>query len=155
QVCPTGPSHQDLTGLYLLFETNPVTMMPSYAHLLEWPGATSPEVLYAVWEKAPGGNRAASLAQQLLHSPDQRAKATPALITALDLRSATSCDDYLNVLPAVQRHGDQRCSATLRALKHRDGCGDDGRQDCFACLRESTLLDDALKAIESRPAPQL
>ena len=44
--------------------------------------------------------------------------------------------------------------ATVRALEHRDGCGDDGRQDCFACLRESTLLDDALKAIEGRPAPR-
>ena len=98
--------------------------------------------------------RAASLAQQLLHSEDQRAKATPALLTALDLRSATSCEDYLRVLPAVQKNGDQRCSATLRALRHKDGCGDDGKQDCFACLREGTLLDDALTAIEGRPAPQ-
>jgi hypothetical protein len=90
-----------------------------------------------------------------MHSADQRTKATPALRTALDLRSATSCDDYLRVLPAVQRDGDQRCSATLRALKHTDGCGDDGQQDCFACLRDGTGLDDALKAIEGRAAPQL
>lgn len=151
---PSGLATPDLTGRFLSFATNPETMLPAFAHLLEWPGATGPDVLYAVWEKAPGGNRAASLAQQLLHSADQRAKATPALSTALDLRSATSCDDYLRVLPAVQRSGDQRCSATLRALEHRDGCGDDGRQDCFACLRESTLLDDALKAIEGRPAPR-
>jgi hypothetical protein len=112
-------------------------------------------VLYAVWEKAPGGNRAASLAQQLLHSADQRSKATPALVTAIDLRSATTCEDYLRLLPAVQRDGDQRCSATLRALKHTDGCGDDGQQDCFACLRDGTLLDDALTAIEGRVPPQL
>jgi hypothetical protein len=152
---PSGLSTPNLVARFLSFATSPETMLPAFAHLLGWPGTTGPDVLYAVWEKAPGGSRAASLAQQLLHSADQRAKATPALVTALDLRSATSCEDYLRVLPAVQRDGDQRCSATLRALKHRDGCGDDGQKDCFACLRDSSALDDALKAIEGRAAPQL
>lgn len=152
---PSGLATPNLAGRFLNFATSPETMLPAFAHLLGWPGSTGPDVLYAVWEKAPGGNRAASLAQQLLHSADQRAKATPALVTAIDLRSATTCEDYLRVLPAVQRDGDQRCSATLRALKHTDGCGDDGQKDCFACLRESSVLDDALKAIEGRAAPQL
>jgi hypothetical protein len=152
---PGGLNTPNLTARFLTFATSPETMLAAFAHLLDWPGSTGPDVLYAVWEKAPGGNRAASLAQQLLHSADQRSKATPALLTALDLRSATSCEDYLRVLPAVQRDGDQRCSATLRALKHEDGCGDDGQQDCFACLRDSPLLDTALTAIEGRVAPQL
>jgi hypothetical protein len=152
---PGGMSTPNLTTRFLNYATSPETMLAAFSHLISWPGTTGPDVLYAVWEKAPGGNRAASLAQQLLHSPDQRAKATPALITALDLRSATSCEDYLRVLPAVQRDGDQRCSATLRALKHTDGCGDDGQQDCFACLREGSLLEDALTAIEGRVPPQL
>jgi hypothetical protein len=152
---PGGLQAANLTTRFLSYATAPETMLPAFAHLLAWPGNVGPDVLYAVWEKAPGGNRAASLAQQLLHSADQRAKATPALITALDLRSATSCEDYLRVLPSVKRDGDQRCSATLRALKHTDGCGDDGQQDCFACLRDGKLLDDALVAIEGRVAPQL
>jgi hypothetical protein len=152
---PSGLSKPNLAARFLSFATSPETMLPAFSHLLGWPGSAGPDVLYAVWEKAPGGNRAASLAQQLLHSADQRAKATPALVTAIDLRSATTCEDYLRVLPAVQRDGDQRCSATLRALKHTDGCGDDGQKDCFACLREGTALDDALKAIEGRAAPQL
>jgi hypothetical protein len=152
---PGGMATPNLTTRFLGYATSPETMLAAFSHLLTWPGSTGPDVLYAVWEKAPGGNRAASLAQQLLHSGDQRNKATPALVTALDLRSATTCEDYLRVLPAVRRDGDQRCSATLRALKHTDGCGDDGQKDCFACLREGTLLDDALKAIEGRPAPQL
>ena len=152
---PGGLQAPNLTARFLTYATAPETMLPAFAHLLAWPGNVGPDVLYAVWEKAPGGNRAASLAQQLLHSADQRAKATPALITALDLRSATSCEDYLRVLPAVKRDGDQRCSATLRALKHTDGCGDDGQQDCFACLRDGKLLDDALVSIEGRVAPQL
>jgi hypothetical protein len=152
---PNGTKMPNLTTRFLNYATSPETMLPAFAHLLTWSGSAGPDVLYGVWEKAPGGSRAASLAQQLLHSEDQRAKATPALLTALDLRTATSCEDYLRVLPAVQRDGDQRASATLRALKHRDGCGDDGKQDCFACLRDGTLLEDALTAIERRPPPQL
>jgi hypothetical protein len=152
---PSGLSQPNLSNRFLGYVQSPETMLAAFSDLLAWPGSTGPEVLYAVWEKAPGGSRAASLAQQLLHSEDQRGKATPALRTALDLRSAMSCEDYLSVLPAVARDGDQRCSATLRALKHRDGCGDDGQKDCFACLRDGSLLDDALTAIEKRVPPQL
>ena len=152
---PAGLATPNLTTRFLSYATSPETMLPAFSHLLSWPGSTGPDVLYNVWEKAPGGSRAASLAQQLLHAEDQRSKATPALITALDLRTATTCDDYLRVLPSVKKNGDQRCSATLRALKHKDGCGDDGKQDCFACLREGALLDEALTAIEGRAAPQL
>lgn len=132
------------------YATSPETMLPAFQELTQWTGAAGPDVLYAVWEKAAGGSRAASLAQQLLYSADQRAKATPALLVALDLRSAANCDDYLRVLPAVVRHGDQRSSASLRALRHNDGCGADGQQDCYACLRDNSLLEDALKAIDGR-----
>jgi hypothetical protein len=137
------------------YAASPETMLPALRDLAGWAGSRGPDVLYAVWEKAPGGSRAASLAQQLLQAADQRAKATPALAAALDLRVATSCEDYLKLLPVVFRDGDQRSSATLRALKHTDGCGDDGQQDCYACLREGKLLDETLSAIEGRAAPQL
>jgi hypothetical protein len=132
------------------YATSPETMLAAFQELTQWAGPMGPDVLYAVWEKAAGGSRAASLAQQLLYSADQRAKATPALIVALDLRSAANCDDYLRLLPAVLRDGDQRSSGTLRALRHNDGCGADGQQDCYACLRENSALEDALKTIEAR-----
>ena len=132
------------------YATSPETMLPAFEALTQWAGPAGPDVLYAVWEKAGGGTRAASLAQQLLYSADQRAKATPALQVALDLRSAASCDDYAKLLPAVLKNGDQRSSATLRAVRHNDGCGADGKQDCYACLRDSSLLEDALKAVEKR-----
>lgn len=132
------------------YATSPETMLAAFQEVTQWPGSTGPDLLYAVWEKAAGGSRAASLAQQLLYSADQRAKASPALQVALDLRAATSCDDYLRVLPAVVRDGDQRSSATLRYLGHSDGCGTDGKQDCYPCLREGQLLDNALEAVERR-----
>jgi hypothetical protein len=146
----SGPLPAASVSRMVDFATSPETMLPAFQELTQWAGPTGPDVLYAVWEKAAGGSRAASLAQQLLYSADQRAKATPALLAALDLRSAANCDDYLRVLPAVARSGDQRSSATLRALRHNDGCGADGQQDCYACLRDNSQLEDALKSIEAR-----
>lgn len=137
------------------FATSPETMLQALGDLSAWAGPQGPDVLYAVWEKAPGGSRAANLALQLLQAKDQRAKASPALLAALELRAARSCEDYLRVLPTVKRDGDQRCSSALRALKHTDGCGNDGQQDCYPCLRDGAQLDDALQAIERRPAPEL
>lgn len=143
-----------LVGRIYGYATSPETMLPTFQLLSQWTGPRGPDVMYAIWEKA-GSSRAASLAQELLHSADQRAKATPALSAAVDLRAATTCDDYLAVLPAVVRSGDQRCVAALRTLKHTDGCGDDGKQDCYACLRDGNQLDEALAAVEKRPAPSL
>ncbi len=143
-----------LLGRIIGYATSTETMLPTFELLSEWSGTRGPDVMYAIWEKA-GNSRAASLAHELLHSADQRAKATPALSAAVDLRAATTCDDYLAVLPAVVRSGDQRCVAALRTLKHTDGCGDDGKQDCYACLRDGSQLDEALAAVEKRPAPAL
>jgi hypothetical protein len=146
-----GPA---LLGRIIAYATSTETMLPTFELLSEWSGTRGPDVMYAIWEKA-GSSRAASLAHELLHSADQRAKATPALSAAVDLRAATTCDDYLSVLPAVLRSGDQRCVAALRTLKHTDGCGDDGKQDCYACLRDGSQLDEALAAVEQRLAPAL
>jgi chemotaxis protein histidine kinase CheA len=152
---PSASAAPNAMGRFMGYAISPETMLPAFRQLSELPGSRGPDVLFAVWEKAPGGSRSSTLAHQLLHSTDQRAKATPSLLTALDLRAATSCEDYLRLLPAVLRDGDQRCSATLRALKHTDGCGDDGQQDCYPCLREGRQLDQALEAIEKRPPPAL
>jgi hypothetical protein len=56
---PGGTNTPNLASRFLPFATSPETMLPAFAHLLDWPGSTGPDVLYAVWEKAPGGNRAA------------------------------------------------------------------------------------------------
>jgi len=152
---PNGASDPTQLSRFVEYATSPETMLPALRDLSGWTGSRGPDVLYAIWEKAPVGSRAAILAQQLLQAPDQRAKATPALAAALDLRVAASCDDYLRLMPSVSRDGDQRCSATLRSLKHTDGCGSNGEQDCYACLREGAMLDDTLRAIESRTPPQL
>jgi hypothetical protein len=152
---PAAAPPAGLASRVIDYATTPETLVPAFQTLARWEGSQGPDLLYAVWERAPGGSRAASLAQQLLQGADQRSKASAALLVALDLRNSASCEDYAKLLPSVQRDGDQRSSATLRALEHKDGCGDDGRADCFRCLRKGTALASALRATESRPGPQL
>ena len=152
---PGGTPPADLASRVIDYATAPETLVPAFQTLARWEGSQGPDLLYAVWERAPGGSRAASLAQQLLQGADQRSKASAALLVALDLRNSATCEDYAKLLPSVQRDGDQRSSATLRALEHKDGCGDDGRDDCFRCLRRGTQIASALRATESRPGPQL
>lgn len=147
----------ETTGIvdsFMRYAGDTEALVPAFERLLSWEGSRAPDLLYAIWEKAPVGSRAAALAPQLLYSADLRSRATAALSVALDLGAATTCEDYLRVLPRVVEHGDPRCAENLRSLEHTDGCGDDGKSDCYACLRPGTLLKDALKAIDQRAAPK-
>jgi hypothetical protein len=148
------PSGKQL-GRFVEFATNSSTMVDALTELTELPGPEGPDLIYSVWENAPGGNRAASLARSLLHTPDQRSKASPALRAALDLSDGKSCEDYARALPEVLAQGDERSLALMVALTHTDGCGDDREQDCYPCLRTTSTLNDAIEAVRQRPAPKL
>jgi hypothetical protein len=147
------PSGKQL-GRFVEFATNSATMVDAFAELTELPGPEGPDLIYSVWENAPGGNRAASLARSLLHTPDQRSKASPALRAALDLSDGKTCEDYAASLPEVLAQGDERSLALMVALTHTDGCGDDREQDCYPCLRANSTLNDAIEAVRQRPAPK-
>jgi hypothetical protein len=130
-------------------------MIDALSALTDLPGPYGPDLIYSVWENAPGGNPAASLARGLLHTPDQRGKASPALQAALDLSDGTSCEDYRRALPKVLAQGDERSLSLMVALTHTNGCGDDREQDCYPCLRADGTLSDAIEAVKQRPAPKL
>lgn len=121
--------------------------------LARLPGELGPDLLYAVWQRLPGGSRTATLLRDVLSAADVRAQASPALRVALRLRDGQACQDYLEILPEAASAGDARSEKLLEALSHADGCGDDGSVDCFPCLREGQLLTRALAAVRARPAP--
>ncbi len=152
---PDGEPSTKQLSRFVQFATNTATMVDAFAELSELPGPQGPDLVYSVWENAPGGNRAALLARNLLHTLDQRSKASPALLAALALSDGKSCEDYAKALPAVLEHGDERSLALMVALTHTDGCGDDRAQDCYPCLREANTLTQAIEAVKQRPAPKL
>ena len=89
-----------------------------------------------------------------LTKPEVRAHASPAVVVLLDLRSAQTCAAKKELLGRVKEVGDARLTATLKVMKAPRGCGFLGRTDCFPCLRRDPLLDEAIDAVEARPAPK-
>lgn len=146
-------SDQELAQL-VEFTGHPATMIDALEELARLPGPKGPDLLYTVWERAPGGSRAASLARSLLQGEDQRGKASAALKAVLELKDGKRCEDYASALPAVLANGDERSLDTLESLRHTEDCGADQRQDCFPCLRKDSLLTDAIEAVKARPAPR-
>ena len=102
------------------------------------------DVLYNVWVATRAKTAATQLAKQLVYSPTVRAKASPALGVALDLREAKDCE-------AIK--GDTRTFRILRPLLVKRGCGPRKRDDCYECLREGSALGDAIAASGARPEP--
>jgi hypothetical protein len=90
----------------------------------------------------------------LVFSKEVRAKASPELAVALDLRIAETCEQNKALLPRVIAKGDRRSLPMLAKLSRRFGCGPNKRQDCNACLRDDKSVDDAMVAVKKRREPK-
>lgn len=132
---------------------DPDTAREALAALAELPGPLGADILYEVWTGTPHRNDTTELARSLVYAPDIRAKASPALSVALDLRQAETCEQNRELLGRATSDGDRRSFSLLAKLKRKQGCGPNKRQDCYPCLREGTELDDAIKAVKTRRAP--
>ncbi len=132
---------------------DPDSSREALAALAELPGPLAADLLYEVWTGTSDKSDTTELARALVYSTDVRGRASLALAVALDLRLAETCDHHRAVLQRALEHGDRRSFHLLAKLKRKQGCGPNKRQDCFACLREGTELDDAIKAVKQRRAP--
>ena len=95
-------------------------------------------------------------ARALLLGKSVRAKASPPLAVALELRTTEDCEAVLAALPRVTEQGDKRSFVSLSKLQRKTGCGPTKRQDCYPCLRKTdgqNALKDALKAVRTRREP--
>lgn len=132
---------------------DPQTAHEALAAVAELPGPLSADLLYEVWTATPNRTETTELARALVLSRDVRARASEALAIALDLRLAEACDSARALLPRALQAGDRRSLHLLLKLKKKQGCGPTKNQDCYACLREGGELDAAIKAVQTRRAP--
>lgn len=128
--------------------------------IVDLPGAIGPDLLFeATGSKNPRDT--AQLAEDLLASKEVREKASPALAVTLDLQHAKECDEFKNLLPKVGEQGDRRALPSLIKLANKRGCGDSGKDDCYACIRDldkdkkAVDLGDAITAAKRRAPPKL
>jgi len=128
--------------------------------VISLPGTLGPDLLY---ETMSGKTKSetAQLAEDLLATKAVREKATPAVLVAVDLKRAESCDAAKDLLSRVAEQGDRRMLPLLGKLVSKRGCGPAKLDDCYECLRpldkdkDAMNLGKAIKAASKRPAPKL
>jgi hypothetical protein len=115
-----------------------------------------PDLLYEVWTSTPKRTDSTTLAEALLRHPTVHARASKALLAAIDLRSATDCSAAQAALPRVVEQGDRRSLAPLARLMNRRGCGPNKKQDCWPCLRadKGKAIADAINTVRKRAEPK-
>ena len=136
------------------YADNPETARDALAAMANIPGPISPDLIYEVWTSTASRTTATDLARALIYSKEIRAKASPALAAALDLRDAESCEQNRDLLPRITSDGDRRAFHLLGKLTRKYGCGPGKRQDCYPCLRDGKDLDAAMKAVKARREPR-
>ena len=132
---------------------DPETARDALAAMANVPSPISADLIYEVWTATAQRTTATDLARSLIYSKEVRAKASKALAVALDLRDADTCEKNKELLPRATSDGDRRSYHLLNKLTRKYGCGASKRQDCYACVRGGTDLDDALKAVKPRREP--
>jgi len=91
-------------------------------------------------------------AEEWVRSEAFKKVAAPDVEIAGGLRYAKSCSDRHALLPRAAEKGGRRVLDWLNIAKTRAGCGRNGRQDCYPCLRKDDALKNALSAVEKRLA---
>jgi hypothetical protein len=121
-------------------------------------GSWGTDHLYDVWIKTTGKTESSELARELLSATDVRSKASPALSALLDLKELSSldapdCEKSKPILEKLKEKGDQRCLGTVMRMNVKTGCGEKKRDDCWACVRSTDLIKDAVGEAARRKAP--
>ncbi len=116
-------------------------------------GSVGVDLVYSVATSDKAKPLAVARAKKLLDDPTVVSHASPALKTALDLKSARGCAGYKKLLPSAAANADARSYHLLLRLTVTRGCGFLGLGDCWSCLRGSGDLAQALKRAKSTPAP--
>ncbi len=106
-------------------------------------GTAGPDILFDL-VTTRGGTRAATYAEDILKREDIRAKGTPALRIAYDLRFAASCQDGIALFGRAKTDGDRRVLAALFTMAR---CG---RAPTDCCIGNDPAYRDVVRVINSK-----
>ncbi len=117
-------------------------------------GPAGPDLIYEAWTKPRNRTPTTKFAEALVYSKEVRAKASPALGIALDLRAVKDCEQAAGLVEKAKEIGDRRALYPLSRLTRKSGCGAKKRSDCFPCLGKRTEVVKALRSSGRRPKPR-
>jgi len=149
EVDPTAPADSDVRDdvielamrVTLLESGEPEALFDAISSKM---GTVGADILYELITTR-GGSRAARRAEDLLKNQAVRARGSPALRVAYELRVAKTCDDKIALLDRAKTDGDGRALGHLQML-NRD-CGRRSRDEC--CLKDEPKLKEAMDAIKA------
>ena len=111
------------------------------------------EMLFQVTRRYTKDQAISEFAQMLLASEAVYRRASPALRVAIDAFDVNDCGGARKLLRRAMKVADNRAVRPLSKFAQTIGCGENGAEDCYPCLREDELLGDALRAAQRR-SPQ-
>lgn len=113
------------------------------------------DILFSVWSETKHRTPATALAERYLEDDAVLKNASKPVHIALGLRKEElGCEDAKALLEQAKANGDTRSLRPMAKFRKLRGCGPKKRSDCYPCLRESELLDEAIREANSRPAPR-
>ncbi len=112
------------------------------------------DLIYQASRKYRHRPEVVEMAEDLLGTRAVIAQASPELSVVIDAIFVEDCKDVRDLLERTLIYGDRRAVRHLTRFTAPNGCGADGREDCFSCIREDDLLDRALLAAKNRHAPE-
>ncbi len=106
-------------------------------------GTAGPDILFDL-VTTRGGTRAATYAEEALKREEIRAKATPALRIACDIRFAATCQDRMALFDRVKTEGDRRVLGTLFLMAR---CG---RTPSDCCIANDPAYREVVRVITAK-----
>jgi hypothetical protein len=117
-------------------------------------GERGVNILFSAWADTARRSPTSALAQRYLEEEKVLQKASPAVRLALALRETHSCEATRKLLEDARQFGDTRSLRPMAKLRAVKGCGRAEASDCYPCLRQDSLLEDAILASAKRIAPK-
>jgi tetratricopeptide (TPR) repeat protein len=117
-------------------------------------GGRGGNVLFSIWADTARRTEASALAERYLEQDKILEKASREVRLALDLRKDNDCSATRRLLQSAFDYGDSRGLHPMAKLRASKGCGPHKNDDCYPCLRNNTLLEDAIAAAAKRIAPK-
>ncbi len=118
-------------------------------------GSRGVDILFSVWSETKERTPATALAERYLAQESILKGASKPVQLALSLRNPDlTCDTAKTLLERAKQDGDTRSLRPMARFRRLRGCGPNKRSDCFACIRDSELLEEAVREANSREAPR-
>lgn len=130
------------------------TMKKAIAVAAESMGERGVNILFHTWAGTAKRTPASALAERYLKLERVQKKASKAVTLALDLRRPHACAELRALLTKAKDYGDTRSLNPMAKLRSKRGCGASKKDDCYACLRNDSLLEDAIAAAAERLGPK-